>query len=36
MSIERRAEQLLAKAGVDTAPVPVKQVADHLGNKSSN
>ena len=33
MSIERRAEQLLAKAGVDTAPVPVKQVATHLGIK---
>ena len=31
MSIERRAEQLLVKAGVDTTPVPVEQVAAHLG-----
>lgn len=28
---ERRVEQLLAEAGVDTAPVPVQQVAEHLG-----
>ena len=28
---ERRVEQLLAEAGVDTAPVPVEQVAEHLG-----
>ena len=33
MSIERRTEQLLAKAGMDTAPVPVEQVAAHLGIK---
>ena len=31
MSMERRAEQLLVKAGVATTPVPVKQVAAHLG-----
>lgn len=31
MSIERRAELLLAKAGVDTTPVPMEQVAAHLG-----
>ena len=30
MSLERRAEQLLAKVGVNTPPVPVKQVAQHL------
>ena len=33
MSMERRAEQLLVKAGVDTTPVPVEQVAAHLGIK---
>ena len=31
MSIERRAEQLLVKAGLDITPVPVEQVAAHLG-----
>ncbi len=33
MSMERIAEQLLAKAGVDTTPVPVEQVAAHLSIK---
>ena len=33
MSMERRAEQLLARAGVNTIPVPVKQVAAQLGIK---
>ena len=33
MSTERRTEQLLAKAGVGTAPVSVEQVADYLGIK---
>ena len=33
MSMERRAEQLLVKAGVDTNPVPVEQVAAQLGIK---
>ena len=33
MSMERIAEQLLVKAGVNTAPVPVEQVANHLGIK---
>ena len=33
MSIEKRAEQLLVKAGVNTTPVPVKQVAAQLGIK---
>ena len=31
MSMERKAEQLLVKAGVDTTPVPVEQVAAQLG-----
>lgn len=31
MSLERKAEQLLVDAGLDTAPVPVKQVAAYLG-----
>lgn len=31
MSMERRAEQLLARAGVNTIPVPVEQVAAQLG-----
>ena len=30
MSLEQQAKQLLADAGVDTPPVPVEQVADHL------
>ena len=33
MSMERKAEQLLVKAGVDTTPVPVEQVAAQLGIK---
>ena len=33
MSMERRAEQLLARAGVNTTPVPVEQVAAQLGIK---
>lgn len=33
MSLERRAEQLLAKVGVGAPPVPVKRVAEHLGIK---
>ena len=33
MSMERRAEQLLLRAGVDTIPVPLGQVAVHLGIK---
>lgn len=31
MSMERKAEQLLVKSGVDTTPVPVEQVAAQLG-----
>lgn len=33
MSMERMADQLLAKAGVNTIPVPVKRIANHLGIK---
>jgi Zn-dependent peptidase ImmA (M78 family) len=33
MSMERIAEQLIVKAGVNTAPVPLEQVANHLGIK---
>lgn len=33
MTMERRAERILAGAGIDTNPVPVEQVADHLGIK---
>ena len=33
MSMERRAEKLLARAGVNAAPVPLDQVAAHLGIK---
>ena len=34
MSIEEtKAERLLAQAGVDTVPVPVEQVAQHLDIK---
>lgn len=33
MLMERRTEQLLLEAGVDTVPVPVKQVAAYLGIK---
>ncbi len=33
MSLERRAEQLLADVGLNTAPVPMAQVAAHLGIK---
>ena len=33
MSMERIAEQLLVKAGVNTAPVPLEQVANRLGIK---
>ena len=33
MLMERKAEQLLIKAGVDTPPVPVEQVAAQLGIK---
>ena len=31
-SIEKKAKQLLARAGVDAAPVPVERVAEHLGS----
>lgn len=31
MSMERRAELLLVKAGVNAAPVPMEQIADYLG-----
>ena len=31
MSLERKAEQLLVDAGLDTVPVPVNQVAAYLG-----
>ena len=33
MSIETKVEQLLVDAGVATVPVPVEQVAEHLGIK---
>ena len=33
MSMERRAEQILVKAEIDTTPVPVEKVAAHLGIK---
>ncbi len=33
MSLERRAEQLLVDVGLNTAPVPMAQVAAHLGIK---
>ena len=33
MSLERKAEQLLVDAGLDTAPVPVEQVTAYLGIK---
>ncbi len=33
MEREKRAEQLLVKARIDAAPVPVEQVANHLGIK---
>ena len=31
MSMEKKVKQLLEEAGVDTTPVPVDQVAEHLG-----
>ena len=33
MSLERKAEQLLVEAGLDTIPIPVQQVAAYLGIK---
>ena len=33
MSLERKAEQLLVEAGLDTVPIPVEQVAAYLGIK---